>query len=152
MGRVTAKITRNYGAVSVEFQLDGDAASTQQAVELALGLAASVGEMHRRFASEQLAGMKIEPPRGSGVRADETVVDLEYIGKEQRNGSTLLRCYGGNYKKWGVPMYEEAHRQYPDVTEFIASDRSRLFFDKGATMIVQMVDGKPKRVIGLRNE
>jgi len=100
------------------------------------------------------------PEQAAGV--DDVVLDDCRVGHTTFNGKSSLKVFGGQYRKYGVTMWDEIASNYPDLIGYQewgvtpigaggVEDQQYLqpLPDGFTKAIVQVVGGKPKRVLRL---
>ncbi|NJL55936.1 hypothetical protein HC928_12650 [bacterium] len=143
--RVT--ITRNYGPVSVTLDFSNvldETMTGHDAINKINGAAHIVTEAHRLIASEHVPKMGTDAVPFETKTNTAATVPITKITKRTEGGKVYIRAHGGAWQKWGVPVYEAREGQ-DWITHFIRSGGDELP-EPGRSMIVEVVDGKPKRV------
>jgi len=100
------------------------------------------------------------PVQADGV--DDVVLDDCRLGHTVFNGKSSLKVFGGQYRKYGVTVWDEVAAEYPDLLGYqewgvtpIGKDgvEDQQYLQKlpdgFSKAIVQVVGGKPKRVLRL---
>lgn len=72
------------------------------------------------------------------------VVELRFLLDEK--GNKRVRCAGGQFQKWGVPVYPETLRNYPDWLD----KPFGIYPVKGTALIQLDPSGKPVKVISFK--
>lgn len=142
--KLTASLTRNYGAVSASFGAEiiidgGSPETTNSGYALLLDI---IGAQFDHFESAVLHKTIPDPAifdaKGAGAKPE--IIECETMVVETYQGKTVYKVRGGRFTKFGVPIYPEVLSQYRDLDKLAVGSQYNM---KGWKMAVD-VSGKPK--------
>lgn len=106
---VTAEATVDYGVVSLKFGLSREFAckNASQRAQAFRVLLDEVMEMHDRTTSNMPA--VAQSARGAPTGDSTVVIETTHLSKSNYKGADRIRLKGGEWSKFGVPVYEEMY-------------------------------------------
>ena len=151
MPTYTVTITRTYGDVAAAITLESEFSNAGDFLERTLGASELIHQSHEEFASKVLPTMGASSASQTQPQTSTqtATVELAQITRKVDRGATMIRCHGGRWQKWGIPVYEEVINQSPLLLSFL-ENQELAASPVGYEMDVDIVDGKPKRVSAIR--
>lgn len=143
---VRAGLRRNYGKHEVYYELSEEVSvsSTGQVREAFINLQSLLEEQITVYEKVSLPHVQlpagvVEKPNGSN---DDSTFTLETIKVEFVDNKRRVRAVGGNFKKYGVPVYDDCGTDLPiETLGFGVHD----FRSLNLTVKVEFENGKPVR-------
>ena len=145
-------VTRKYGAHEVYFEMaeQVDIENGEQRREAYLNLLAQVDDQIKHYEHFLLPTVKL-PMGGSSAPASGNASTKEFkpdsISVEFKDNKRQVSLKGGEYQKFGVPLYKECDTVWPIETADFGTHDLR---NSGLVAVVELVGGKPKRVLSLK--
>lgn len=145
-------VTRNYGAHSVYFEMaeQVELENHEQRRDAFLRLIAQVDDQIKHYEAFLLPSVRL-PQGGNAASASGAASTKEFKAKsitvEFTKGKRMVSLLGGDYIKFGVPLYKDCDTQWPvESADFGVHNVEHL----NLTAIVEIIGGKPKRVLSLK--
>lgn len=148
MVKVTFSLTKHYGSASVTLGLESqvEAASGADLLKEWEKLQALVHREHEQYEQAHLQELRSSAEAAFKRPVGGDPIECLRISVKVENGKYLYRAHGGNYKKFGVPLYPEAMEGAGLAPEDIPLEGLET---PGATMIVDVIGNRPVRVARL---
>lgn len=151
MMKIGCTITRNFGVetVSLSIEREVEIADRESRIIHFDVLYKVLNDQMAHYSSEFLPTV----PKGASSQTDRNLegvvvpVACTKIISETKDNKRYFKALGGQYTKHGVRVWDEVL----EACDLLQQARNQLSIDLvGWTMDVLMVDGKPKRVVKLR--
>lgn len=147
-----AGCTRKYGAHEVYFEIaeQVECKSGEDRRTGFLNLLAQLDDQIKHYEHFILPTVKLphgQQPANGGNGSSTKEIKPDSISVEFTSGKRMVSLKGGEYQKFGVPLYKECDTAWPiETAEFGIHDLK----ESGLIAIVEIVGGKPKRVLSLK--
>ena len=151
MLELSVSITRNYGKHSIEFGMKEicEIGSGSQRRSAYNNLVSQIEDQVELYETVSLNQVRMpEPETQEGSSLDKVVVlPLVTLSIESKNGKRMMSGKGGQYSKHGVAIYEDTCNSTLDFSSYDYGEHD--MGDLDLKMKVDIVDGKPKRVLSI---
>lgn len=145
--KVRSGLVRDYGKARLSFEIEDYAPRTKAGIQAGFDRCFQTVKLeHERYINEFLTGEQVQSgadDKNTNPAVETIEMPCDKLSIRWEGDKAQVRAHGGNFTKWGVPVYEE-------VLEASGIDPEQMpakgQVTKGWRMTVKMRGGKPAKV------